>query len=144
MTDQLPDEAHVARYVGGNRLIKDDFGSVVGVFPEAFALREGEEYLSVTWVEYFAGDICQKLTAAVHAIRRTIRARSTSRYLIGNVGHLKKTCRSRECAIRVLREPIDGNDGHTAVRRYASQDLALLALLASEVFTAHICNKDIP
>lgn len=51
----LPDEHHVMRYVPWGRLRRDgdDDSIVLGFLPQAFQLRPDEEYLSVTWVEFY-------------------------------------------------------------------------------------------
>ena len=48
----LPNDNHVARLIRFQSLVRED-DKVVGIFPHAFKMREGEDYLSVSWVEYF-------------------------------------------------------------------------------------------
>jgi hypothetical protein len=66
----LPPEDHVVRYVPWARLRKDEEDNVIGVLGAAFRLREGEEYLSATWAEFFKKSIhCEAVESAVKAIR---------------------------------------------------------------------------
>jgi hypothetical protein len=51
----LPDDHHVVRYVPWARLRKDEHENVIGVLGAAFRLRDGEQYLSATWAEFFSG-----------------------------------------------------------------------------------------
>lgn len=145
MSKRLPDSDHVLRYVPWQRLIKaEDEATVIGVFPQAFDLRAGEEYLSVTWVEYFdAPTICDRVCTAVRAIRGTIKAGKQSRFLMGNVGAVHGVCQRRDRKVRILHEP-DENPGHVAVRRFPRDDLQLMTMLVADAFTAHVDSRDVP
>ena len=50
---RVPNDSHVMRYVRKRHLRRDENGNVLGILPQALELREGEEYLSVTWLENF-------------------------------------------------------------------------------------------
>jgi hypothetical protein len=52
----LPDEDHVVRYVPWGRLRRDEDENVLGFLPQAFQLRQEEDYLSVNWLQYYDGD----------------------------------------------------------------------------------------
>jgi hypothetical protein len=146
MTGQkLPDSDHVLRYVPWGRLIKaDDDETVTGVFAKAFELREDEAYLSLTWLEFFAGEVCDRLQAAVAAFRLSMSVGKKSRFVMANVARLSAACNTHGCKVRILHEPDPPNDGHVAVRRYPRENQDLFDLLAAEVFSAHVENRAIP
>lgn len=145
MSRSVPNSDHILRYVPWKQLIKDDDErTVIGVFPQAFELRDGEEYLSVTWVEYFtAPTICDRLQVAVQTFRQTMKAGVQSRYLMGNVGVVHGVCENNDSRVRILHEP-DKNPGHAAIRRLPKDDLKLMTHLATAAFTAYVNNRDVP
>src|ERR1700731_389524 len=55
MPANVPPSDHVMRYAAYGRLRRDGDDNVLGLLPQAFLRKENEEYLSVTWVEYFPG-----------------------------------------------------------------------------------------
>jgi hypothetical protein len=145
MSTAIPSTEHIIRYVPWKLLIKgEDEVTVVGVFPQAFDLRDNEEYLSVTWVEHFSGvTICDRLHSAVQTFRKTMSAGAKSRYLMGNVGAVHRICDDNDKRVRIVHEP-DENPGHVAIRRFPKDDLELASQLIEEAFTAHINNRDVP
>ena len=71
MTEPSPaiqEADHLARLVR-HRFLMMHGNDVVGVFPQAFAKRNGEEYLSLTWIEWFGPYSIQSKKAAVRALR---------------------------------------------------------------------------
>ena len=60
---RLPDEHHVLRRAPWARFIRDGDGSVIRFFPEALVLRDHEEDLSVSWVEYHDGTAHERRVA---------------------------------------------------------------------------------
>jgi hypothetical protein len=139
--DKLPDEHHVARCVPWSRLVKrDGDGDVIGVFPAAFTLRKDEEYLSVTWIEHFDGNICDRVSEAVRATRRSIKVGGKARFVVGNVAAIHATCAKCEVKVRIVHEPEEVNGGHAAIRRMPRENHALPELLATEAFTMFIDN----
>ncbi len=145
MSKPIPDADHIVRYVPWNLLVKDDDDeAIIGVFPQAFNLRASEEYLSVTWVEHFSAQtICDRLTEAIKAFRKTMNTGAKSRFLMGNVGVVHRVCRHQNARVRILHEP-DENPGHVAIRQYPKDDFALMSQLATYAFGSHINNRDVP
>lgn len=141
---EIPNDYSIMRYAGRNRLILED-DKVVSFFPQAFALRPDEEYLSVTWVEYFKGAPAEQRVRAIKAFRRSFPGvGKQSAYAIGNVGRVRDECAARSHKVRILHEPEDDNKGHCAIRRFPRDDSDLLEVLSTEVFTEIIPNSSIP
>ena len=108
---------------------------MLGALPQAFQRREGEEYLSVTWLEHFAPDYEDGLIAATAAIRSQLTVKRRDGFAVGGVGKIAETCESVDVSVRVLHEPEPPkNTGHSAMRGIPRENLQLLALLADEVF----------
>jgi hypothetical protein len=62
VTKYLDPEHHVARHIKPRLIIHDEITkAAIAIFPEAFALREGERDLSVSWLECFPGDETEQL-----------------------------------------------------------------------------------
>lgn len=139
----LPDEDHVLRHVPWNRLRRDENDRVLGPLPQAFALRAGEELLSVNWVEYFSNPD-SRLRDTIWAMRKIRTPGGKSAFAKGNVGQIKRTCLAHGTSVRIVREPSAQNPSHAGIRRLPRDDLVLLAALAEEAFTDMIRNADIP
>jgi hypothetical protein len=143
----LPDDHHVVRYVPWSRLRKDEDDNVIGVLGAAFRLRDEEEYLSATWAEFFQGNHSESVAAAVRAIRASqVEVQSKSGFAIGNVRCVKDACLAdkNKHKIRIIHEPEDDNKAHTALRGWPHDNDPLLELLAEDMWSVTVLNKDIP
>ncbi len=143
----LPPEHHVVRYVPWARLRKDEEDNVLGVLGAAFRLRDGEDYLSATWAEFFHKDTrCEAVAAAVKAIRASkITVKTRSGFAVGNVKQIKDCCLadSRKHKIRIIHEKETDNEAHAALRGWPRDNEPLMDLLAEEVWNTTVLNKDI-
>lgn len=84
----IPDGDSVVRLCGGSHL-DPDTGSPG---PGAFMLREGEDYLSVNWLEYFKGYDHQDALLEIRRVLATKRTiGKTARLALLNVGGVKQT-----------------------------------------------------
>ena len=140
----LPDGDHVMRYVPWSRLITDETGNILGIFPHAFQLRGGETYLSVNWIEYFEGDSERRKCASVLAFRRTLQVGPKSAFGIGNVGEVKKVCSDSGAKARIIHRKRKDNEAHSAIYGIPPDDLNLLQSLAQDVFIEVVRNADVP
>jgi len=144
---KLPPNHHIVRNVPWGKLRKDenDPEKVIGVLGEAFKLRPGEEALSTTWLEYFAGIRQEQIISAIHAMRASkLEIKTKSGFAMGNVGNIAGVASANTYSIRVLHEPEDDNKAHVAVRRWPPDDMVLFELLAAEAWSDLVLNKDIP
>lgn len=145
-TVYVPPEDSLIRNVPWARLRKDADDNVLGVDSSAFRLRDGESYLSATWLELFAGaSQIDKLHGAVRHIRKSDwKPSAKSGFAIGNVQEVAAVCLSRTHKIRVVHEETADNRAHVAVRRWPKDDAVLFEELAAGVWGALILNKDCP
>jgi hypothetical protein len=74
--------------------------------------------------------------------RETVK--SSHGFAIGNVSSIKEACSAFGLKIRVIHEPADDNPNpaYTAIRRYKSDDIELLELLANDAWSEVIEVKD--
>lgn len=143
--DPIPDDNHVMRYVSPNRLRKDENDNVIGVLGEAFVLRDGEEGISSTWLEYFPGDQTSQIMQAIHKNRECIKVKPKSGFAIGKVGNILSECNknSKSKKTRVVYMPNNCNKAHIEVKPMPHNDALLLELLASDTWSQLILNRDI-
>ena len=140
----LPAEHHVIRYVPYSKLDKDADDNPVGILFSAFQRKPGEEGLSVTWMEYFAGSREDQVVGAVQAIRASnIKPGGKSGFAIGNVGAVKAACADRKHKIRIIHWPEDDNKAHAELRQFPTEDRQLLDRLAAEVWAELVLNASI-
>lgn len=144
--DKLCDEDHVLRYVPPSKLRRrDGTTEVIGVTALAFTMREVDDYLSATWMEYFQGDRNQKILLAVHTMRASaLDVRPSSGFVIGKVAAIRAECEQRRHNIRVVHEPEDDNVAHVAVRRFPRDDIELFEALAIDGWSELVLNSAIP
>ena len=113
-TKYLLDEERIIRFVAWGKLRKDEDDNVLGVLPDAFALRDGEQSLSVTWCEYFAGAADEQLRCAVEAIRGSMKVSTKSRFAVGEVVRVRACAEGRPNArrLRIVHDPQVNNAAH--------------------------------
>jgi hypothetical protein len=130
----LPPDDHIVRYARKRVLIHDENANVIGVFPEAFALRDGENYLSVTWLQHFSKNYEQGLMAAAAAIGRQLIVKPRDGFTVGCVGKVRDICAKSSVRVRILYEPCDANEGYSAWRGMPRDNQDLFNLLATDAF----------
>lgn len=84
--DLLNVDHHVLRYVKNRQIIRDDDGNVLGLYPDALALREDEEYLSVNWCQLFGEPIDDTVVSqCIASVKQYLTVTSKSIFALGNV-----------------------------------------------------------
>ena len=132
---KVPNDSHVMRYVRKRQLRRDENGNVLGILPQALELRDGEAFLSVTWLEHFDPRYDQGLIQAADAIRRQLIVKPTDGFSTTAVGDFYDICERFDEKVRVLHEPENPeNTGHVAIRRFPRDNLDLFDMLASDAF----------
>jgi hypothetical protein len=134
MPTKLPAEDHVVRYVRKRLLRRDSDDNVIGVLPDAFNMREGEKYLSSTWLELFSQEYEKGLSAAAAAISRQLDVKPRDGFTVGNVGKIVETCEKFEVRVRLLNEGKPENTGYSAIRGVPRDHIELFEMLAADVF----------
>lgn len=143
----IPSDHHVVRYVPWARLRKDENSVVIGVVGAAFRLRDDENYLSATWLEFFSGSRKERIESVVKTVRASkIDVRPLSGFAIGQVERIKSRCLAdrKKYKIRIIHEEEDDNPAHTALRQWPRDNDDLLDLLAADEWGETVLNKNIP
>lgn len=139
---ELADNQTIVRHVRKGSLRRDEDANVIGVNPDAFRHRSGEDYLSATWAEHLNnGGV--GVENAIRMFRTCLSVNRSDGYAIGSVGPIKKACARFSAKIRVVHEPDPPNDGHVAVRRVPRDNLELLQRLASVEWSRYVLDRDI-
>lgn len=143
--DEIPDPQHVMRFVPKKYLIPDEDGHLTGgIRPDAFQLKPKDEgHLSVTWLEYFAGDHAAQRVAAVKATRASLTVKPRDGFALGQVGPIKARCASRRHDIRVVHAPVDGNKAHAEVLHLPENETILLEDLATGEWSTLLLNSEV-
>ena len=145
--DAIDPQAEITRWIKPKFLARDDDGNIeldanshpAFVFPQAFQLRADleEEYLSVTCLEFFDGDRIGRLKASANAVRQSQASKKLSRdsaFAVAVTERVRSACESFGHRVRILEEPIDGNCGHVAIRRFPFETSELHAVLSRDIF----------
>ena len=144
---KIDDEDHVVRYVSSGRLVRDeDTKKVRGVFPQAFQMRDDEEELSVSWLEYFAGSERDQLLKTVDAMKAGgLSMRPKDGVAVVNVGTLHGACGIAGVKVRVLHEPAKSNPNpaYAAIRNLPRDNQELLLLIANMACTKVVEIKEL-
>lgn len=140
----LPESDHAVRYIRKRLLRRDGQGNVVGILPQAFEPREGEAYLSVTWLEYYHASYELGLSESAAAMRLDLTIKKNDGFSVGNVGKLKSVCSGSNTRVRVLHEPnLPNNPGHSALRGLQRASAVLREEIAGDVFIDTRLNSQI-
>lgn len=133
--DQIPDSDHIARYCGGSSVASD--GSVNRM---AFRIRNGEEYLSVNWLEFLEKNTREEEIAEVrNVLQKKLTLGSRSRIAVANVGPLINHIRE-ERVLKVQHEPDLDDPSHSGIFGYGIDD-DLIAFMIAEVFQETYSSK---
>ena len=98
----LPDKDHVIRHVSWTKLRRDENDNILGFLPHAFALRPGEESLSVNWLEISDGDQNARIKKTIWELRAANDIRKKSAFGIGNVGNIKNICKNNSALVKIV------------------------------------------
>lgn len=132
----IPDQHHIARYIPYTRTRRhSETDEIIGILGSALQLKENEDYLSVSWIEFYVGDWQEQFQSAANgmASRQTIGPKGAIAW--ASVRDFHKICVSKQQRVRIIHLDDDAlNPGHSAVRRMPRDDQDLLDLLASEAF----------
>ena len=128
---QLPDDDHASRYCKPTA-VDDDGLPMTG----AFVPRNGEDYLSANWLEYFTEP---DLSRAVQRVRAAFRnkgyaLRPQGCFAVLNVGAVKTVV--LEAVGRTLRIdhlPLNNDPSHAGILGYSADDLAVAVELKALV-----------
>ncbi|WP_294122788.1 hypothetical protein [Sphingomonas sp.] len=137
------------KFVGrddNDQVIVDGNGRPTTVAPAAFELRDDEDALSVTWLQHFGPARAEHLPLAAEAVRVTQDSQKLSpqsAFVVGQVSAVISAGQDAGSKLRILHDPIDGNEGHTEIRRFPRDVGLLQTTLASEVFAERHLYDDV-
>ncbi len=135
----IPDDHHVARFVPKNKQKRHpDTDEFQGLSGAAFALRADDKGgLSVTWVEFFGGLDAATVKNAAIAYRESLPSKNiaaSAAFAIASGNAIKSSALRYKKRVRIVHDPVIGNDGHAEIRHFTDEDHELLDVLASDVF----------
>jgi len=148
--DELPNPSNVVRYAGLAKMEKDKDDTVFGPALTAFHGSPNEEYLSVTWCEYFVGNADQQLRCAIEALRKSsYKPGKYGCFCIGKTDDILAAGRSFGRNPKAVYHPEEDNKAHAGIHDIAPRDLdavtdeeaLLLGLLAEQAWTRFL-TKD--
>ena len=136
MNEPLPDRDHVSRYCKPSTV-----GERGQPMASAFAIRSGEGYLSVNWLEHFGMRVGEPrgTEAALNRVRETLRGkgfrlRSNGRFALLNVGTVKTTIRRTfGRSLHVNQLPLPDDASHAGILGYTERDRMIAAEIRASV-----------
>jgi hypothetical protein len=128
----LSDNDHLVRHIRESEI--DDQEGKLLAFPQAFALRPRETYLSNAWLEFFSGTTDVQLSGVAAMMSKTRAVKAHHALAIGRVGNIRDACLSFDQKVRILHEPFEDNLAYATVRRIKTEESQLLELLAQEAW----------
>jgi hypothetical protein len=132
-SSSLENHHHLVRHIRESEI--DDQEGKLMAFPQAFALRPKEIYLSNSWLEFFDGTTSQQLGGVAAAMSTTRAVKAHHALAIGQVGDIKDACLSFDQKVRILHEPLlTANPAYAVIRRINTDEAQLLELLAQEAW----------
>lgn len=132
----IPDPDSLLRYASPNRTHQSDDGTPEWLLPQAFELRDSEDYLSLTWVEFFQGSQDEQIKAAIDEFRQSMRIRPNGAFGMATAAAIKEAGGSvtPPQQLRILHEPVEDNRAHASVHRYPRDNQHLREALAKQAF----------
>lgn len=133
----IPDEDDVVRHVPYRKIIFDENQNIVGIFPEAYALRKDEQHLSVSWLDIHEGTKPEKLKHVLSGLKASKGIGNKSALTIGNVSTIKGIAHnSSTIKLRFTYAPNGADKAHSLIHNINNDDLSLLSALATEGFAS--------
>ena len=133
---RLDGDQHVVRHCRNRQLIRNDQGEVVGVFPDAFALRPMETYLSAVWLECMDGDLSARIQWAHACLSTGLKIRGKDGLGVLSVGRAVAAGVARSAKIKIRHEPGVLNPSYATIRGLPREDDELRQLLAAQAIVS--------
>ena len=134
--EDLPHSNNVARYCR-----RRDIGTDGTPLETAFYLRNGEEYLSTNWLEYFHESERHTQTRGVRQalIHKGFRIQRSACFAVLNVGTAITACRRfLALGVRFTTKGERLDPSHTGIYGYATHSAATAAILAASVSPSEV------
>ncbi len=140
---KLLDVHHVMRYVPWAKLRRDGDNNVIGFLGAAFELRDGEEHLSVNWLEYFQGGHANQIEECVKEFRSNLDVKPKGAFGLACVKSVKDVCQGTGRPIRIIYSPSPNNLSHASIQKLPRNEFSLFESLANDAFNEIILNSQI-
>lgn len=122
--DELPNPSTVVRYANLGQMAKDKDDVVSGPSETAFHGRQGEDYLSVTWTEYFVGTDDQRLRCAIEALRNSnFTVKTKGCFCVGTTDEIIAAGQKHGRHPKAVYHPEPDNKAHAGIYDVAPKDL---------------------
>lgn len=131
----VPHSDHIARHCNPQRVIRNPITRAVeGVFPEAFALRDKETYLSTHWMESFSQEIDTQFCEVLKALRNKLVVRDNAAIARLNVGAVIGAAQKCGHSIRIRDRSSQTDPGYAGIYGTPrdNSDAQLLGMLVNE------------
>lgn len=124
-------------------MFKDADDVVQGPSVDAFKLRDGENYLSVTWCDYYAGTVPEQLRCAVEAIRNSaMKVGGKACFCVATTDQVKHASSTFGVIPAFRYYPEADNVAHAGVHELQHAEEALLQLLADEHWSEFLTKDE--
>ncbi len=138
--DQIPDDHRVARLVKNKDVLSDGPTPIV-ILPEAFILRENEEFYSVCWLDHPASEGKIKSKFAIESFRNApLDIKSNAYIIVGKIEKIRISC--SPFTINVMHKPEINYDAHAGIYNLDKIDSQTRDQLGNS-FCRHFKVKDI-
>jgi hypothetical protein len=129
----IPDEHHLSRHAGFRSIISLPNGSRI-VSSHLFRLKEGEEYISVDWLEYFQCDYRERLDRIRNALEARYRIVGVKSGLaIVNIHEIKIAGRNNQRELSVMTTGDQNDPSHSGIYglRFEPEDEIIAQVIAN-------------
>jgi hypothetical protein len=140
--DELPEPSTVVRYVGFNGMRKDKDDRILGPYASAFEQRQGEDFLSVAWAEYYVGSPDSRLRCAIEALRKSRKVGSQACFCIADTDELLVVIAKHGRPGRAIYWPEDDNPAHAGIYGISPMDAILLETVAATAWCQFLTKND--
>jgi len=138
--DVIPDKDDIARYCKASYIQQD--GCVSG---DAFKLRPNEEFLSVSWLNYWCKDSFEENIAATrNALQRNLSISRRAKLAVANVGRMREDVQQASSgdSVRVLHDPDSTDPSHSGI--YGTDSIENLEeAIVAEIFAGGIPSHQV-
>ncbi|WP_170411308.1 hypothetical protein [Ruegeria atlantica] len=123
---------------------RDADDNYLGPLPEAFVERPVDDYLSVTWCEYFQGNEEAQLRCAIEALRNSnMNVKAKACFCVGATPDIIATIEAHGAVARAVYYPVDDNPAHAGIYGVTPEEVLLQAVLADEVWNTFLTKQDV-
>ena len=140
--EDLPSPGRLVRNVSYGKMRKDENDNFIGPEASAFARRDSEAYLSVTWCEYFEGSKDEQLRSSIDAIRNSnLDVKPKACFCVAPIDNLFEAISYFGAEARAVYYPEHDNIAHAGVYGISPDETFLLEQLAPEVWSDFLTKQ---